>query len=161
MVTVREAASADFGFVRRLEESLYNSHAEARPDIFDAGAGLFTESEFAEWLSDPSRLILIAESGGTPAAYLAGYRAEPPSEPVIRDIPTFYIDELVTDPGFLRTGAASALVAAAEEYAKKRGYERITLNLWSFNSSASAFYADRGFLPLNTLLEKKIGEENT
>ena len=67
----------------------------------------------------------------------------------------------MTDPGFLRTGAASALVAAAEEYAKNRGYERITLNLWSFNSSASAFYADRGFLPLNTLLEKKIGEENT
>jgi len=42
-------------------------------------------------------------------------------------------------------GAASALLAAAEEWARDRGYTKLTLNVFAGNARARAFYEKSGF----------------
>ena len=43
------------------------------------------------------------------------------------------------------TGAAAALLAAAEQWARSRGYTTLTLNVFAGNERARAFYEKHGF----------------
>jgi GNAT superfamily N-acetyltransferase len=43
------------------------------------------------------------------------------------------------------TGAGAALLAAAEQWARERGYARLTLNVFAGNGRARAFYEKHGF----------------
>ena len=43
------------------------------------------------------------------------------------------------------TGAGAALLAAAEQWARGRGYTTLTLNVFAGNERARAFYEKHGF----------------
>jgi len=44
-------------------------------------------------------------------------------------------------------GAGGALLAAAEDWSRARGFDRLTLNVFEKNARARAVYAHRGFRP--------------
>jgi ribosomal protein S18 acetylase RimI-like enzyme len=58
---------------------------------------------------------------------------------------SLYIDALATDPELRRRGAARALLAEAEEEARRRGLTTLTLDTTLDNDGARALYADAGF----------------
>ncbi|MCI0689051.1 MAG: GNAT family N-acetyltransferase [Sporichthyaceae bacterium] len=56
-----------------------------------------------------------------------------------------YIGELVVDSDATRRGTGRALVAAAEDWARQRGLNRITLDTGAANLGARRFYAALGY----------------
>ncbi|HEY1276512.1 MAG TPA: GNAT family N-acetyltransferase [Thermoleophilaceae bacterium] len=77
---------------------------------------------------------------GTLWLYWAGGRAapSPPGE-------SLYIDALATIPELRRRGAASALLDAIEQLARKRGLPAVALDTSLDNKPARALYARAGF----------------
>jgi GNAT superfamily N-acetyltransferase len=55
-------------------------------------------------------------------------------------------------------GAAGALLSAAEHWARERGHDRLTLNVFERNTRARAVYAHRGFRPESMRYVKMLGE---
>jgi ribosomal protein S18 acetylase RimI-like enzyme len=59
---------------------------------------------------------------------------------------SLYVDALGTAPEFRRRGVAGALLAAAEERARRLGLSRVSLETEVDNAPARALYESRGFL---------------
>jgi len=55
-------------------------------------------------------------------------------------------------------GAGGALLSAAEDWARERGHDRLTLNVFERNARARAVYAHRGFRPESLRYVKMLGE---
>jgi GNAT superfamily N-acetyltransferase len=60
-------------------------------------------------------------------------------------ISCMYVDSLATDPGHRRQGAARALLAVAEEEARRKGLRSLALDTWIDNRPARALYLAEGF----------------
>lgn len=60
---------------------------------------------------------------------------------------SLYVDALGTAPGFRRRGVARALLAAAEDRARRLGLGRVSLETEVDNEAARALYAACGFVP--------------
>ena len=59
--------------------------------------------------------------------------------------PYAHIGSLAVDPAAEGRGVARALVAAGEEWARARGFDRITLNVFDGNSRARRLYERLGY----------------
>ncbi|MFF4412572.1 GNAT family N-acetyltransferase [Streptosporangium sp. NPDC001559] len=67
-----------------------------------------------------------------------------------------YVGELVVSPEAERTGVGSALMAAAESWARAHGLHRVTLETGAANLPARAFYHSLGFTEEDVRLSKPI-----
>ena len=65
-----------------------------------------------------------------------------------------YIDDLCVTEKCRGGQAASALIKAAEDYARSCGCVSVELNCWAFNKRAARFYEKSGFVPQKTEYEK-------
>jgi GNAT superfamily N-acetyltransferase len=54
-------------------------------------------------------------------------------------------------------GAGGALLAAAEDWARRRGFDRLTLNVFERNARARGVYARRGYVPESLKYMKLLG----
>lgn len=72
--------------------------------------------------------------------YWAGGRAAPPPPAA-----AFYVDALATDPGLRRRGAARALLAEAEDQARRRRLPAVALDTTLHNEAARGLYASAGY----------------
>jgi ribosomal protein S18 acetylase RimI-like enzyme len=72
--------------------------------------------------------------------YWAGGRAAPPPP-----LTAFYVDALATDPDLRRRGAARALLAEAEDQARRRGLPAVALDTTIHNEAARTLYASAGY----------------
>jgi ribosomal protein S18 acetylase RimI-like enzyme len=60
-------------------------------------------------------------------------------------LPSGHVEDVATAPGYEGQGVGGALMAAAESWARARGYAALTLNVWPANARARALYARLGF----------------
>ena len=79
-------------------------------------------------------------------------RQEVRDDPVLRDRKSLYIDDLCVDEACRRQGIAKALWDYTLDYAKKEGFDAVTLNVWAGNS-AEAFYRQMGMRTQKTVME--------
>jgi ribosomal protein S18 acetylase RimI-like enzyme len=96
-------------------------------------------------------LLLVAELiPGTPAGcILVTTRVD-----YFTHQPHAYIEVIVVDVNAEGQGVASALMSAAEEWARARGLGRMSLNVWESNAKARRFY-DRSGYQTETLQYRK------
>ena len=57
----------------------------------------------------------------------------------------YHIEEFGVDAAFRRKGAATALIAFCRQEATRMRFDRIELDVWSFNEEALKFYEAVGF----------------
>ena len=67
-----------------------------------------------------------------------------------------YIGELAVDRGAERRGAGRALIAAAEDWGRRSGFERITLQTGAANDGARRFYVALGYAEEEVKLSKAL-----
>ena len=127
-------------------------HHELRPDLFRAGAQKYDEAALEALLKDPTRPIFAAIVEGTLMGYCFCIHQVTKDDPVLCDRKTLYIDDLCVDEACRGQGIAAALYGYAVAYARKEGFDAITLNVWSGNS-AGIFYQKMGLKP------QKVGME--
>lgn len=151
-MTIRLAEPKDIPRVIDLLRQVGQVHHELRPDLFRAGAQKYDEAALQELLKDPTRPIFAAIVEGTLMGYCFCIHQVTKDNPVLCDRKNLYIDDLCVDEACRGQGIAAALYAYALDYARKEGFDAITLNVWSGNS-AERFYQKMGLKP------QKVGME--
>jgi GNAT superfamily N-acetyltransferase len=71
--------------------------------------------------------------------------------------PCGHIWDIVVRPEARRRGVGRALIAAAEQWARDRGYRLLTLNVFVENREALRLYEELGFAPESMKCVKRIG----
>ncbi|MCK1994150.1 GNAT family N-acetyltransferase [Peribacillus muralis] len=68
------------------------------------------------------------------------------------DVNDFYLDTISVDPKFQGKGIGSALIQYVEEYAKQKGYPRVSLVVENVNEGASRLYNKLGYKEIKTVM---------
>ena len=119
-------------------------HAKGRPDIFVPGSAKYDAESVCRLIDDPGVTVITAAEGGAVLGYLIAKVTFTGTDPHIKRMKTFYIDDLCVSPEHARTGVGTALFNEARRLAKEQGCDRIDLNVWSFNEGAIRFYEKMG-----------------
>ena len=149
---IRFANTDDIPGMLELLRQVGQVHHAGRTDLFRAGAQKYDETALEALLKDPARPIFAAIVEGTLMGYCFCIHQVTKDDPVLCDRKNLYIDDLCVDEACRGQGIAAALYEYTVAYARKEGFDAITLNVWSGNS-AEDFYQKMGLKP------QKVGME--
>ncbi len=76
-----------------------------------------------------------------------------PENPFMYERDFLDIDEFCVDEAYRRRGAAAAMIDFIRDYAVKKEFHRIELNMWEFNQDALKFYEAAGFATFRRYME--------
>ena len=96
---------------------------------------------------------MVAELEGSVCGFAVLNHIVRPENPFMYERDFLDIDEFAVDEACRRRGVASAMVAFIRAWAKEKGYKRLELNMWEFNSGALAFYEAAGFSTYRRYME--------
>ncbi|NMM97354.1 Histone acetyltransferase HPA2 and related acetyltransferase [Bifidobacterium sp. DSM 109959] len=154
-LTIRRANAAD---ISRIDDLLYQVaqvHHQGRPDLFKAGAKKYTDDELVGILADDETPVFAAfNDEGTLVGYAFCIFQQHPGSHVLTDIRTLYIDDLCVDERARGLHVGSALYRYVLDFARRSGCYNVTLNVWSCNPSAQAFYEHMGLTPYRIGMEQ-------
>jgi putative acetyltransferase len=150
--TVRPGTSADRAFVTDLgQRTVMDSVAAFRPaperQVFHALDRLY------ESVAKQSHVTLVAEYDGERAGF-AMFLDDLPDE--VTALPQGFIAYMAVEPQLRERGVGSALLAAAENEARRRGLPYMSLMVTEDNEAALALYARRGYLTERRLMSKAL-----
>jgi GNAT superfamily N-acetyltransferase len=145
---VRLATHADAALLSSLNADVQALHAQAVPWFFKPpGPDTFTPAVAAALLAKPGNLVFIASVGPEPAGYAHAevlHRAETPFRHAYDEV---HLHAISVQPAWHRRRVGQALIEAVREAARRRGIALLTLDMWSFNDTARAFFHRQGFAP--------------
>ena len=155
-VRVRPATDADAQVLHELAAATFAlacppGLTQANIDAFIAGQ--LSTARFSEYLADPHRDLLIAETGGQPAGYtmlVAGEPQDPDVAAAVTERPTVELSKCYTLPSAHGTGTAAILMAASVDRARARGARSVWLGVNQQNVRANRFYDKSGFEVVGT-----------
>ncbi len=153
---IRFARPEDIPAILQLLRQVGGLHHGLRPDIFRENAQKYSASQLISMLADPVKPIFIAAEGDTVLGYGFCQLRTVENNPVMKDRTELYVDDLCVEEAGRKQGVGKALYTAIRSYGKMRRCHSITLNVWSCNEGALAFYRTMGLLPRNIHLEDKL-----
>ena len=155
-MNIRRAENRDIPGMIELLTQVGDVHHRIRPDIFRSGAQKYDEKALEALLKDETRPIFVAVRGGFVAGYCFCVHKEFVNHEIFADRRELYIDDLCVDEGCRGQGIARELYEYVEIYAKEKGFDVVTLNVWCGNEGAMRFYEKAGLTPRNIMMEKKL-----
>jgi GNAT superfamily N-acetyltransferase len=114
---------------------------------------VLSPERFADYVADPTRHVLLAESEGSVLGYAMLVHGEPSDGDVratIRLRPTVELSKIYVLPQAHGTGAAALLMARALEWARENGAAGVWLGVNQQNERAQRFYGKSGFERVGT-----------
>ncbi|MBS7263143.1 MAG: GNAT family N-acetyltransferase [Eubacteriales bacterium] len=152
-VSVRSAVEADIPRIMDLLSQVLEIHAAIRPDVFRPGTTKYSPAELRRILADDRTPVFAAvdETGR-----LIGYAfcvLKESSSAVMRPSRLLYIDDLCVDAQVRGRHIGKLLFDHAVGYARSLGCQTVTLNVWSGNDNAQAFYLKMGMRPRSVTME--------
>jgi ribosomal protein S18 acetylase RimI-like enzyme len=155
---VRRVGEADAKTLSLLNTDVQNLHASALPERFKPpGPDTFSEAAVRTLLANPNNLIFIAEVDSEPAGYAYAEIVRLAETPIRRGWDEVHLHHLSVRPAFRRMGFASALLDAVRAAAGEIGIDLLTLQVWTFNEDAQAFFRRQGFTPYMARLWNRKG----
>ena len=152
-ITVRPATPSDIPALISLLLHGHMVHHNGRPDLFKGPTTKYTADELAAILSSEETPVFVAtdETGavlghGFCVMQHAGGR-------LMEEHDTLYIDDICVDEAARGLGVGRALYAHILAHARQKGCYNVTLNVWTCNPGAKAFYESLG------MKEFKVGME--
>lgn len=153
---IRWAQAGDIPGMEDLLLQVGEVHHQIRPDIFRPGALKYTRRELEDLLADPSRPIFVAVEGNQLLGYAFCIYRDYDGTGVSTCRKEIYVDDVCVDEASRGRGVATALLDRVFAYAKERGCQFVTLNVWEGNDTAQRFYQGLGMTPRNTNMEIKL-----
>ena len=151
---IRFAKNTDIPTILELLRQVNLVHYEGRPDIFKLGTK-YGEKELEEILSLKDKPILVyVDKADNVKGYCFCAVKEQEETRLLQGVRTLYIDDLCVDENCRGKGIGTALYNSAIALAKELGCYNLTLNVWSCNPTALAFYQKQGLMPQKTFMEK-------
>lgn len=145
-------ATADRTFVKTLgRRSVMASVGSLRPASEPMARAAF--ERLCDVVEAQSHVTLIAQRNGNPVGFLL-MLDELPDE--VTSMPQGFIAYMAVEPQFQGSGVGAALLAAAEDEARRRGLTYIALMVSEENEVARRLYDRGGFLTERRLLCKAL-----
>jgi ribosomal protein S18 acetylase RimI-like enzyme len=150
---VRPATTADAEIMSSLNADVQAVHAAALPSRFKPpGPDTFPPDVAAALLSEPSNLVFIAEADGLPVGYAYAEVIRLPATSFTYAFDMVYLHHISLRPTHRRRGLGGALIDAVRSAARERRIDLVTLDVWTFNEEARAFFRRHGFTPFSERL---------
>ena len=154
MNSVRLAEEKDIPAILDLLVQVDLVHHNGRPDLFKGPATKYSAEELKAILMDGEKPVFVCtdEEGrvlghGFCIMQRSGGR-------LMVEHTTLYIDDICVDEKARGQGVGRALYEQILVYARERSCYNVTLNVWSCNPGARAFYEKLGMTPYKTGMEK-------
>ena len=155
MAEIRRARECDMKDINRLLVQVNMVHHQGRPDLFRAGKKKYTDEQLRELIYDDSRPIFVAvDDQERVLGYAFCIFQQHLDDNILTDIRTLYIDDLCVDGACRGRHIGRALYDHVVAFARASGCYNVTLNVWSCNTSAQAFYEKCGLKPQKTGMEQ-------
>lgn len=156
-MTIRTATRSDAPLLARLFAAVHEIHAAARPDFFKPlrGDEPALIAACADQLAQPNTTVLIAEIENEAVGYLLCIKHDIEESIYGYAHSRLYIDQMSVNPSYRSQGIGAALIAKVMQLAEAHQVQYITLNVWSFNERAQAFYRRHGFEPMTITMAIK------
>ena len=153
---IRFAIAEDVPGILELLRQVGRVHHNGRPDIFRSDAQKYGPSQVLAMLDKAETPIFVAVEDGNVLGYCFCQMKTYYRDSVICDHTTCYIDDLCVHENCRGKHVGTALYEAVRRYAKSRDCASITLNVWSCNPSAMAFYEKLGLKPQKVGMEQLL-----
>lgn len=152
-MNIRRAVSGDIPELNRLLHQVLMVHHNGRPDLFKPDCTKYTNEELAALLQDEKRPVFAAFDGGAMLGYAFCVLEIHENDNILTDRKTLYIDDICVDEQSRGQHVGTALYQHCIGYARESGCYNVTLNVWSCNPGAEAFYQAMGMKPYKTGME--------
>ena len=152
-VTVGYAAQDELPRVNELRRMVSQLHAEGRPDIFRPGFCEELQQRAYQAFQEPDADVIAARAGDVLCGFAVVRYADMPESAYMCARRFYHIEEFGVDEAYRGCGAGTALLRFCRAEAKRRGFDRLTLDVWAFNQGAQRFYEAAGFHAYRHLLE--------
>ncbi len=154
--TVRLATRDELPRVNELRKTVSELHASGRPDVFRPGFCEELQQRLYTLFDDPTYEVIVACLGEVIGGFAVVQYVDRPESAYRRAGHFCHIEEFGVDEAYRRRGVGTALLAFCKSEAKRRGFERLELDVWSFNETAQKFYESAGFHPCRSYLEAEV-----
>ena len=164
-IVVREYRSGDADGIARIARENGAYYAQLAPELFkqpdDEGFAEFIDAD-GEWRDAPTNLALVAEVGGEVAGYLEASIQSPLDTARWqgqRDLgePRLFVNYVGTADAHKRTGVATRLVEAAEEWGRAQGATVAICDTFVGSALSIPFWEKRmGYVPRAVVFRKRL-----
>ena len=156
---VRAAVVNDIPVLMSLLQEVNLVHHLGRPDLFRKGTK-YGEEDLIQILSDPETPVFVYEAPDGSVLGHAFCKFENVSgDRLLCDRLTLYVDDICVSSSAQRQGVGKALYLHVRDFAKTHGCYNLTLNVWSCNPGALAFYETMGLKPYKIGMEEILSEK--
>jgi len=148
VTAARECDLADLAAVAAATFPLACPPSAAPADISAFIAANLSEQRFAEYRTDPERVVLTAADAGRIIGYamlIRGVGDDPAVADDVRQRPAVELSKMYVLPDYHRTGAAAALIRSGIDRATDCGAQTLWLGVNQHNQRAQRFYRKHGF----------------
>jgi ribosomal protein S18 acetylase RimI-like enzyme len=146
-ITIRRATPADRAAIGRLWQELMAFHHQLDPEAFELREDALDIwlPWLDEWLADPDRIVLVADTGRALVGYTMGRPEEGP--PVFKRHRHGAIWDTCVTQALRRRGVGRKLVAALVDWFRERGLAEAHVSAAARNPVSNAFWRAAGFRP--------------
>lgn len=155
-VEVRRAGAQDVAGVHELLSQVLEVHAAGRPDLFRAGTRKYTDGELLGIFANDGTPVFVAVEGAEVLGHAFCVLEDHTADNNMQDIKTLYIDDICVSEKSRGKRVGTSLYQYVIEYARGLGCHNVTLNVWSCNPGAKAFYEAMGMTPYKIGMEQVL-----
>ena len=152
-VEVRRAGAQDVAGVHELLSQVLEVHAAGRPDLFKTGTRKYTDDELLGIFANDQTPVFVAVDGGEVLGHAFCVLQDHTADVSWQDVKTLYIDDICVSEKSRHQHVGTALYQHVIDYARSLGCHDVTLNVWSCNPGAQAFYEAMGMKPYKIAME--------
>ena len=154
MHSVRRAETRDIPAILNLLVQVDMVHHNGRPDLFKGPATKYSAAELEKILADEETPVFVCVD---PSDRVLGHGfcvMQHSGGQLLVEHTTVYIDDICVDEAARGQGVGKALYEYILAFAREKGAYNVTLNVWSCNPVALAFYEKLGLAPYKIGMEK-------
>jgi len=156
---VRRAEERDIPALLNLLVQVDMVHHNGRPDLFKGPATKYSAAELAEILTREETPVFVCEDGEGRVLGHGFCMLQHSGGELMVEHTTLYIDDICVDENARGQGVGRALYERILAFAREKGCYNVTLNVWTCNPGALAFYEKLGLRPYKTCMETILAEE--
>ena len=149
---IRKATQSDIQGIIALLYQADAVHHGIRPDLFKGNTPKYDEQELAAIIDDAAKPIFVYDDGNI-SGHAFCQIVEIRNHRLMQDIKTLYIDDICVDEAARGKHVGTTIYQHVINFARTEGFYNVTLNVWSCNPGAQAFYEAMGMKPYKVGME--------
>ena len=153
MNRVRLAEAKDIPAILKLLVQVDMVHHNGRPDLFRGPATKYSAAELEQILADEKTPVFVCTDEQDLVLGHGFCILQHSGGELMVEHTTLYIDDICVDEAARGQGVGRALFERIRDSAREQGAYNVTLNVWTCNPGAMAFYERLGLVPYKTGME--------